>query len=291
MSKAIPKELKSSKAIIGGAIGGVLGVGQAVAGAAAGALLSSGKKSSSSSSAASDAARKAQQAQASANAAMAKAIQAQTEALRKQNQIAEKQLAIATERHKHWQTYFKPIEVRVARDAEVGIDPNQRAARASSDVGHSFDQAQGVQQRTMERMGINPNSGRYVSGLRDVALARAAATAGVMNQARTQADQINWDRRVQAAALGAGMPMQSAQIMDSAAGTIGSAANSYASTQQSAAGLQMGQAQMALNSYQFEKNMQLQKEQNDLAYKSALISSVGNIAGSAMMLPFAFAKG
>jgi hypothetical protein len=93
--------------------------------------------------------------------------------------------------------------------------PQYSVDRASVDVGQTFDKSKGVMERTLGRMGINPNSGRFVGLNTKWGLAKAAAEAGAMTRARQQAEQEAYQRQGQLMQLGAQGAERGAGLMRS----------------------------------------------------------------------------
>lgn len=77
--------------------------------------------------------------------------------------------------------------VNDARDFNSVDRANQLAGQADADVNAGFANAEGQQQRSLSRMGINPNSGKASALGNQTAIAKAAALAGAATNARTSA--------------------------------------------------------------------------------------------------------
>lgn len=75
--------------------------------------------------------------------------------------------------------------------------PAWYADRAAITSNQAFDESKGVQDRTLSRMGINPNSGRFVGLQTQWGLARAAAEAGARTRASQDAEQTAFGRQAQ----------------------------------------------------------------------------------------------
>lgn len=67
------------------------------------------------------------------------------------------------------------------------VSENDMVDQAVTDTTLSYQKAYDTNLRNMERMGINPNSGRFQGMNQQYDLARAAAEAGARNQARLSA--------------------------------------------------------------------------------------------------------
>ena len=99
--------------------------------------------------------------------------------------------------------------------------------RASIDTGLAFNKSQGILNRNMSRMGINPNSGRFQGLQQQWGLARAAEEAGAMTRARRQGQEDNFRRLLSAVGLAGNSFGQAAGALGSAAGLAGNAAGRY----------------------------------------------------------------
>lgn len=111
-----------------------------------------------------------------------------------------------------WQIYrdlFAPVEERMVKDANE-FDSDERkdrmASEAGADVSRSYEGALDSNQRQMERMGVNPNSGRFAALTNETNLAKAKDTAGAMNQARRGTEMQGIALRTGAAQFGRNMP-------------------------------------------------------------------------------------
>lgn len=103
--------------------------------------------------------------------------------------------------------------------------------QAVTDTTLSYQKAYDTNLRNMERMGINPNSGRFQGMNQQYDLARAAAEAGARNQARLSAREQNYMRGLQIGGLGA----QYGQMALGAASAAASAYDAYVSSRASLA--------------------------------------------------------
>lgn len=103
--------------------------------------------------------------------------------------------------------------------------------QAVTDTTLSYQKAYDTNLRNMERMGINPNSGRFQGMNQQYDLARAAAEAGARNQARLSAREQNYMRGLQIGGLGA----QYGQMALGAASAAASAYDAYVGSRASLA--------------------------------------------------------
>lgn len=203
--------------------------------------------------------------------------------------------ANAARSESQWDAYqrlFAPIEERMVREAE-GFDSEERksrmAAEAGADVTRGYEAARGNLTRQMERMGVNPNSGRFQATLADATWDQAKDTAGAMNKARRDTELQGMAMRQNAAQFGRGMPTTGIAA-DTAALNAGNAAtnniagmSNIRNANMSTAGNWFGGAQGAntasgnlmLGQYGQQINAWGQHEQN----KAASLGGFGQLAG------------
>tara|TARA_E500000331_G_scaffold357289_1_gene418527 strand:+ start:486 stop:1526 length:1041 start_codon:yes stop_codon:yes gene_type:complete len=120
----------------------------------------------------------------------------------------DEQMAQARDYYNYQQDTYRPLERGLVADAQrfnTEAYRNDLAARAAADVGVAFGQTQAMNQRAMSAMGVNPNSGRFAGMQQATGIAQAATRANAMTGARTQADQMGYARKLDAAGLGRGL--------------------------------------------------------------------------------------
>ena len=103
---------------------------------------------------------------------------------------------------------FRPLEqglVKQAQEFDTEAYRQQLAARAAADAAKAFQGAQGVSMREAARRGVNPNSGAFGAASNANALGLAAMQTGAANQARQQAEQMGWARKLDVTGLGRGL--------------------------------------------------------------------------------------
>lgn len=79
--------------------------------------------------------------------------------------------------------------IQDARDFNTETKQDELAAKAGADVNAAFGNAEAQQMRSLSRMGVNPNSGKFASMSGQNAVSKATALAGATNSARTAARQ------------------------------------------------------------------------------------------------------
>ena len=109
------------------------------------------------------------------------------------------------------------------------VSENDMVDQAVTDTTLSYQKAYDTNLRNMERMGINPNSGRFQGMNQQYDLARAAAEAGARNQARLSAREQNYMRGLQIGGLGAQYGQMALGAASAAASAYGAYVGSRAS--------------------------------------------------------------
>ncbi len=130
----------------------------------------------------------------------------------------------------NYNSTYMPAIGRASQLANVSEE--EAAGKAAVDSGLSYDNALGINQRTMSRMGVNPNSGRFAGMLTDWGLARAAGEAAAKNNARKQARDESFTRNAGIAGIAQQGAGQAIDAASAAARAYGSAAG---------AGMDLGQ--------------------------------------------------
>jgi len=122
----------------------------------------------------------------------------------------------------NYNSTYMPAIGRASQLANVSEE--EAAGKAAVSSGLSYDNALGINQRTMSRMGVNPNSGRFAGMLTDWGLARAAGEAAAKNTARKQARDESFSRNAGIAGIAQQGASQAIGAASSAAGAYGNAA-------------------------------------------------------------------
>ena len=151
---------------------------------------------------------------------------------------------------------FRPLEQGLVADAErfnTESYRDQMASQAAADAGRAFGISQQQNQRAMASMGVNPNSGRFAGANAATGLQQAALRANAMTGARTQAEQMGYARKLDAAGLGRGLAGASNAAYAGATGA-GTAAGSNV---QSAGQNYMGNMAIGAGTIAAGSNMQL----------------------------------
>lgn len=163
------------------------------------------------------------------------------EALEERNEILEDQLEFAKKRYDAYKKQYGPVEDRLVADAmAAGEGDYERVTSAAAEnVASQFDAQRGEQERNMQRLGIDPSSGRFSGAQRQAGLQEAAATAGAVNRARTQeraqTEQREDRLRSQAAQFGLTKGANAQEMMSSARRGLAQAKGDQAQMHQNAA--------------------------------------------------------
>ncbi|WP_211828662.1 hypothetical protein [Kistimonas asteriae] len=154
---------------------------------------------------------------------------------------------------------YKPQYEYIAQNAGVsGAELNQRLADSGARYSANADGMEAEANRALQRMGVNPNSGRYAAMKTGNSLSKAAGYSANQNQVRQQARDEDMNERMQAAQMGLGLSNQGMNA-------YGNAINSYAS---------MGQ-QLTNEKYKYDALNEQARQFNVQANQS----KVGQIAG------------
>ena len=116
--------------------------------------------------------------------------QASSELLPAQTELAKAQIAD----RQSTLGMMQPLKSEFFQQATEGVDVNSRVAQAQADVANGFAGANEENARTMSRMGVNPNSGKFAGVNASQNIAKAAAVAGARSQARNSAQDENFKR-------------------------------------------------------------------------------------------------
>ena len=129
--------------------------------------------------------------------------------------LSDKQAAIADANEKRAAEYadfekntFRPLEQSLVDEAntyDTEAKREQLASRGMADVATAYQAQRQQALDTLSRYGINPNSNRFAAINASLSRAEAADSAGAANNARLQAEQLGYARKLDATALGRGL--------------------------------------------------------------------------------------
>ena len=127
-------------------------------------------------------------------------------ALLRQEARLDAQEARAAFLFEEFKTTFLPVERKLAEQAARGLNVEQFTGQAVADVQQSFDKAEEIATRNLQRFGVNPNTGRFAGLNRKIELARASSEAGAVTSTRRFIEEEDFRRRAAVANLGRGLP-------------------------------------------------------------------------------------
>lgn len=189
---------------------------------------------------------------------------------------------------------FRPLERGIVADAaafDTDAKRQELAGQAVSDVNTSFSNARGQESRALQRMGINPNSGRFAAMNSQLTLGQAATQSGAMNKARADAENIAFARKMDAAGLGRNLATNSStaygvalaanqQARTGAMAPVGVMGAGYSGAQQGYSSA-AGSYGTAGNIYGQEFNARMRGYEANQAASGALASGIGSLVGTA----------
>lgn len=130
---------------------------------------------------------------------------AQLDVMDQQMRISDSNEARASEYAEYERGTFRPLEKDLVQDAQEFDTEAKReelARRGMADVADAYENQRRQALDTLARFGVNPNSNRFAAINAQLSQAQAADTAGVATNARTNAEQLGYARRLDAASLG-----------------------------------------------------------------------------------------
>jgi hypothetical protein len=205
--------------------------------------------------------------------------------------------ARANDQWNQYKTMFQPVENQMVSDAMNFDSPAQQeklAGQAAADVTKSYQGGLDSNQRNMERMGINPNSGRFAAINNETSLAQAKDTAGAMNNARQGAITQGMALRAGVANFGRNMPntglAADSTALNAGNSAVGNIATGNATNNANTAAAQnwfggatsasTAAGQLGLGQYQGQLNAWNSQNQNNMEGLSGIGSLVGSLAGA-----------
>lgn len=153
--------------------------------------------------------------------------------------LQQQELQMAKDRVKDYDKAYKPIEDIYLKSVEEGVKPDYQTVtnNAIGDVNSQFEGEEAARLRQMQRLGVNPNSGRADALGRNLSLTRGLALAGMINKTRQQesnrAEDLTFARQQDALTLGVNK-LNKAQASSSSAATALSKTYTDRATQEQA---------------------------------------------------------
>ena len=190
---------------------------------------------------------------------------------------------------------FRPLEQSIVADAanyNTDAKREELARTASADVAQAFGVAREMSGRDLQSRGLSPESGRFAALNNQLNIQEALARAGAQNNARGQADQLGFARRMDAAGLGRNLAPNASTAYGVSLQASNQAGNSfqqpgnYMSNAYGQGSNMLGQATNAYgtagNIYGQEFNARMQGYQANQQASGAFWSGIGGLAGSAL---------
>ena len=118
------------------------------------------------------------------------------------------QMQQAKDYYDYQKSTFRPVEQGLVKDAQEFSTEGYReqlARDAAAASAKAFGLTQDMASRAAAARGVNPNSGAALAMQNQNMLGLSAQRANAMTGARTQAEQLGWARRMDAAGLGRGL--------------------------------------------------------------------------------------
>lgn len=159
---------------------------------------------------------------------------------------AEETAAQGRDLYNYQKDVFRPVEQSLVSQAMRESTPEyyeKYAQEAVAKQAGANSNALAQTERNMASMGVNPNSGAYMSNQRSLTLANAAGLGAVANDSRDKAESLSWARRADVAGLGKGLVGAGNASYGLATGSGNSAINAQTAANDSAAGAQGTAAQ------------------------------------------------
>lgn len=162
--------------------------------------------------------------------------------------LQQQQLDEAKKRREDYETNYKPIEDQFLASVKKGVQPDyeQITNDVIGDVNTQFEGSEAARLRQIQRMGVNPNSGRADALGRQLSLSRGLALAGGINKARrtesNRAEELTYARQNDAVQVGVNK-------LNNAQSSVNSAANSLSQTYVNQANKSQANANSAASSW------------------------------------------
>jgi hypothetical protein len=154
---------------------------------------------------------------------------AQLNVMDKQMALADSNEARASEYSAYEKETYRPLEKSLVEDAnnyDTEAKREELARRGMADVADAYENQRRQALDTLARYGVNPNSNRFAAINAQLSQSQAADTAGVANNARTNAEQLGYARKLDAASLGRNLASNASTAYGIATSAGNSAVNS-----------------------------------------------------------------
>jgi len=220
---------------------------------------------------------------------------AQLETMEQQSAIAKENQAIAQDQTNYNNETYRPLEKSIVEDANsysTEAKQEELARKGMADVATAYDAQRKQALATLSSFGINPNSNRFAAINAQLSQGQAADSAGVATNARSNAEQLGYARKMDAASLGRGLASNASTSYGVALNAGNSSVNSGTAAMgtMSAPGTAMGasygnystQLGNSANSYYGAGNLNASGYKITSAAESAGSAGLGSLAGQFM---------
>jgi len=187
---------------------------------------------------------------------------------------------------------YRPLEQSIVKDAtEYSTDAKREAlaSSAASDISQGYSNARNQQNRSLSRLGVNPNSNRFAALNNQLTMSQAADQAGAMTKARNDAENLGFARRMDAASLGRNLASNASTaygVSLNAGNSAGQNANSSLTAMNQGYGTAISANNGAANAYGTAGNIygqefsgRMQGYNANQQANAALMGGIGNFAG------------
>ncbi len=89
---------------------------------------------------------------------------------------------------------YRGVEDKFYQESMEGIDPTQEANKSQTDIANAFAGSMEAANRELARMGKGPDGGQYEGRTTDIAIERAKAIGAGRTNARSYAEDVNYNR-------------------------------------------------------------------------------------------------
>ena len=123
---------------------------------------------------------------------------------------------------------FRPLErqlISQAQEYNTDAERERLASQAGANVQQAVDNQRGQSMRALERMGVNPNSGRFAALMAGTGLDAARMQAQAQNAATLQARDTGFARLAGVTGMGRGLSGQSIAAISAGSGAAGAGSN------------------------------------------------------------------
>ena len=152
---------------------------------------------------------------------------------------------------------YRPQLEHIAENAGVsGAELGNALADSGARYNANYDAMMAESNRALQRMGVNPNSGRYAALTTGNALGKAAGYSANQNQVQQMAKQQDMNERMQAAQLGLNVGGQGANLYNTMGAQMQSAQQFYDQMGEQARQFN-AQGQMQANNQQLQMQNQI----------------------------------